>query len=62
MGKGEVSSTAQRIYYWVHHTGHYDGNTGFSVLYAPSVSRLSVYPKWSLYQSVGAPSVSDRPR
>jgi glycosyltransferase involved in cell wall biosynthesis len=28
MGKGEVSSTAQRIYYWVHHTGHYDGNTG----------------------------------
>ena len=29
MGKGEVSRTlAQRIYYWVHHTGHYDGNTG----------------------------------
>ena len=24
----QTNSTARQIYYWVHHTGRYDGNTG----------------------------------
>ena len=28
MMNGEATKAARQIYYWVHHTGRYDGNTG----------------------------------